>query len=112
MDLLNRETQFKKLYRKVYRKGQAPPIAVEAEVHENSYSEIEFDSEIIENEESNKDSAFNQEIEDSQKTNHNSIPSIFLVHESNKTLQLTTDTLDSDNILVKKDNDSVLKTVR
>ena len=77
MDLLNRETQFKNLYRKVYRKGQAPPIAVEAEVHENSYSEIEFDSEIIDNEESDKDSVFNQEIEDSQETNQNSTPSFF-----------------------------------
>ena len=75
------------------------------------YSEIEPDSEISDNEASDEDLALNQEIEDSQ-TNLNSTQSIFFVHEPNKTLKLTNDTLDCDNILVNQENDSVLKTVR
>ena len=60
------------------RKRQSPSIVVEAEVHEHCYSEFEFYSEISDNEASDDDLAFNQEIEDSQKTNLNSTPSIFL----------------------------------
>ena len=94
------------------RKWQAPPMAVEAEVHENYYSEIDSDSEISDNEASDEDFDLNQEIEDSRKTNLISTPSIFFVHEPNKTLKLTTDTLDCENILVNQENDSVLKAVR
>ena len=36
----------------------------------------------------------------------------FFVHEPNKTLKLSTDALDCDNILVIKENDSVLNSVR
>ena len=54
----------------------------------------------------------NQEIEGSRKTNIYGTPSIFFVHEPNKTLKLTTDTLDCDNILMNEENDSVLNTVR
>ena len=53
-------------------------MVVETEVHENYYSEIESDSEISDDEASDEDFALNQEIEDSQKTNLNSTPSIFL----------------------------------
>ena len=94
------------------RKWQAPPMVVEAEVHENYYSEIESDSEISDDEASDEDLALNREIEESRKTNLYSTPSIFFVHEPNKTLKLTTDTLDCDNILVNQENDSVLKIVR
>ena len=94
------------------RKWQAAPMVVEAEFHEKYYSEIETDSEISDNEASDEDLALNQEIEDSQETYLNSTPSIFLVHEPNKTLKLTTDTFGCDNILVKHENDSVFKTVR
>ena len=75
-------------------KWQAPPMVVEAEVSENYYLEIESDSESSDNEASEEDIALNQEIEESRKTNLYSKPSIFFVHESNKTLKLTTDTLD------------------
>ena len=94
------------------RKRQSPPMVVEAEVHENNYSEIESDSEISDNEASDEDLALNQEIEDSRKTNLYSTLSFFFVHEPNKTLNLTTDTLDCDNILMNQENDFVLKTVR
>ena len=94
------------------RKWKAPPMVVEGEVHENCYSEIESDSESSDNEASDEDLTLNQEIEESRKTNLYSTPSIFFIHESNKTLKLTTDTLDCDNMLVNQENDSVLKTVR
>ena len=48
----------------------------------------------------------NQEIEDSQKKLQQ------YTNYPNKTLKLTTDTLDCGNILVNQENDSVLKTVR
>ena len=51
------------------RKWQAPPMLVEAEVHENYYSEIESDSEISDDEASDEDLALNQEIEESRKRN-------------------------------------------
>ena len=94
------------------RKWQAPLMVVEAEVHENYYSEIESDSEISDDEASDDDLALNQEIEEFRKTNVYSTVSIFFVHESSKTLKLTTDTLDCDNILVNQEKDSVLKIVR
>ena len=94
------------------RKWQAPPMVVEAEVHENYYSEIESDSEIRDNEAYNEDLVLNQAIEDCQKANFDSTSSIFFVHEPNKTLKFTTDTLDCDNSLVNQETDSVLKTVR
>ena len=50
---------------------------VEAEVHENYYSEIESDSEISDDEASDKHFALNQKIEGSRKTNLYSTPSIF-----------------------------------
>ena len=82
-------------------------MVVEAEVHENCYSENESDSESSDNEASDEDLALNQENEESRKTNLYSTPSIFFIHESNKKLKLTTDTLDCDNILVNQENDSV-----
>ena len=67
-------------------------MALQAEVHENYYSEIESASENSENEASDEDIALSQEIEDSQNTNLKSTPpSIFFVHEPNRTLKLTTD---------------------
>ena len=90
------------------RQGQAPPMLVEAKVHENSYSKIESDSEISDYEASDEDLALNQEIEESRETNLYSTPSIFFVHEPNRTLKLTTDTLDCDNILMNQEDDSVL----
>ena len=87
-------------------------MVVDAKVHENYYSEIDSDSENSDKEASDEDLALKQEIEDSQKTNLNSTPSIFVVHEMKKTLKLTTDTLNCDNILLNQENDSVLKTVR
>ena len=94
------------------RKWQAPPIVVEAEVYENYHSEVESDSERSDNEASEEDLALNQEIEESRKTILYSTPSIFLVHEPNKILKLTTDTLDCEIILMNQEDDSVLKTVR
>ena len=87
-------------------------MVVEPEVHENYYSEIESDSEISDNEASDEDLALNQEIEDSQKQVSIVHHPFFFVHEPNKTLKLTTDTLDCDKILMNQENDSVLKTVR
>ena len=85
---------------------------MEAEVHENFYMQVESDAcEISDNEASDEDVALNQEIEVSEKK-LNSTSSLFFVHEPNKTLKLTTDTLDCDNTLVNQENDSVLKTVR
>ena len=94
------------------RKWQAPPMLVEAEVQENYYSKIESDSEISDYEESNEDLALKQEIEKSRKTDLYSTPSIFFLPDSNKTLNLTTDTLDCDNILLNQEKISVLKIVR
>ena len=85
---------------------------VEAEVHENVYSENESDNEISGNETSDQDLALNHEIEGSQKTILKIASSIFFIHEPNKALKLTTDTLDCHNILVNQENDSVVKTVR
>ena len=85
---------------------------VEAKVHENSYSEIEFDSEFGDNEASDEDLALNQEIEDSEKRIYKSVPSIFFLLAPNKTVKLTTETLDCDNNLLNQENDFVLKTVR
>ena len=82
------------------------------QVHEIYYSEIESDREISDNEASDEDLALNQEIDDSQRTNLNKASSIFFVQESNKTLRLTTDTLDCDDIPVNQENDSLLKSVR
>ena len=48
------------------RKWQAPLMVVEAELHENYYSEIESDCESSDNEVSDEDLALNQEIEDSK----------------------------------------------
>ena len=44
------------------RKWQAPPMVVEAEVHENYFSEIESDNESSENEASDEELALNQGI--------------------------------------------------
>ena len=93
-------------------KWQAPPMFVEAEVHESYYSEIESDSEISDDEASDDDLALNREIDESRKINLSSTPSFFFIHEPNKTVKLTADTLDCDNILVNQESDSVLKTVR
>ena len=86
-------------------------MVVEAEVHENCYSEMDCFSEIKDNEASDEDLALSQEMEDSQKTNFNSTP-FFFVHELNKTLKLTTDILDCHKILVYQKIDSVVNTVR
>ena len=59
------------------RKWKAPPVVMEAEVHENYYSENESDSEIGDNEASDEDLALIQEIEDSQQINLNFTQSIF-----------------------------------
>ena len=59
------------------RKWQAPAMLVEAEVHEVSYSEIESDSEVSEDEASDVDLALGQEIQESRKTNLYSTPSNF-----------------------------------
>ena len=85
---------------------------MEAEVHENYYSQIEFDSKISDNEASDENLALNQKIEDSQETKFKSTQSIFFVHEPEKTLKSTTDTLDCDNKLLHQETGSVLKTVR
>ena len=66
------------------RKWQAPPTVVEAEVHENYYSESESDSEISDDEASDEDLALDQEIEESRKTNLYSTPSIFLYMNQTK----------------------------
>ena len=87
-------------------------MVVEAKVHENYYWEIESDSEISHNEASDEDPAWNQKVEHFQKTIPNSTITIFFLPEPNKTLKLTTNTLDCDNILVNQENGSVLKTVR
>ena len=52
-------------------------MVVEAEVHENYYSELESDSEISDDEASDEDLALNREIEEFRKTNVYSTPSIF-----------------------------------
>ena len=94
------------------RKWQAPPMVMEAEVHENFSSEIESNSEISDDEASDEDLALSQEIEESRKTKFYSTLSIFFVKDPNKTLKSTTDTLDCDNILMSQANDSVVRIVR
>ena len=95
------------------RKWQAPPMVVEAEVHENYYSEIQSDSESSDNEAFDEDQDDqDQEIEESRKTNIYSAPTIVFIHEPNKTPTLTTDTLDCGKILMNQENGSVLKKVR
>ena len=89
------------------RKWQAAPMVVEPKAYENYYSEMESDSEISDNEASDEDLALNQEIGEFRKTNVYGTPSILFVHESSKTLKLTTDTLDCDNILMNQASDSV-----
>ena len=73
---------------------------MEAEVHENFYSENESASETSENGASDENHALNQEIDDSQKTNLDSTPSVFFIHKPNKILKITTDALNCDNMLV------------
>ena len=68
-DLLSKNVPLKDVNINNRRKWQAPPMIVEAEVHENYYSEIKSDSEISDNEASDEDLALNQEIEDFQKPN-------------------------------------------
>ena len=97
---------------KSWRKWQAPLMVVGAEVHENCYFEPETDIEESDTKVSNEDLVSNREIENPKETSCNAIPSIFSVYESQKTLKLTTDTLDCDSILVNQENDSVLNTVR
>ena len=94
------------------RKWWAPPMVLEAEIHENYCSIIESNTEISDNEAYAEKFALNQEIEDSQNINLSSTLSIFFVHEPNKTLIITTDASDCDNILVNQENDSVLNIVR
>ena len=87
-------------------------MVVETEVYENYYSKIECTREISDHEAPDEDLALNRKIQYSEITNLKSTPSIFLVHEANKALKLTNDTLDCDNVLVKQENDSDLKAVR
>ena len=93
------------------RKRQAPPKVLEADVHEDFYLEIETDSEERDYEVSDEDLVSDQDFAKSRETSSNAISSVFSVFESKRTLNLTTDTLDCDNILVNQKNDSVLKTV-
>ena len=53
-----------------------------------------------------------REIVDSEGTNNHASPSVIAVQEPKKTLKLTIDTFDGDNILVNQKKDTVLKTVR
>ena len=91
-------------------KWQAPPMVVEAEVHENYYAEIETDSEESDNEVSDEDPVLDRKIALSQETSSNALLSYFSVYESKSTLKLATDILDCDNILVNQENASVLNT--
>ena len=93
------------------RKWQTPPMVVEAEVHENYYSEVETDNGGSDTEVSHKDVVLDREYASSQGTRSHAILSIFSDYESKRNLNLTTDKLDCDNILVKQENDPVLNTV-
>ena len=79
---------------------------VEAELQEFGYGSKHSDYEGAD-----EDVFLDRETVDSQETTINVTPSIFVVHESKKTLKLTTDTLDWDKNLVNQDNDSVLNTL-
>ena len=87
-------------------------MVVEAEVHENYYSENEIDSEESDNEVFNEDIVLDRENANFQRTSSIDFLSIFSVYESKRTLKMTTDTLDCDNILVNQGKDSTLKTLR
>ena len=74
------------------RKWQAPPMVLEAEVHQKNYFEIETDSEESDNEVSDEDLVLNRENANPEETSCDAIPSIFSDYESNRTLKLTTET--------------------
>ena len=75
---------------------------MEAEKDEIHYSESESDIEYSENEVSDEDLDLAREFVNSQEKLYDATPSILAVHERKKAPKLTTETLDSDNILVKR----------
>ena len=87
------------------RKWQAPPRVVEAEVQENCYFGNRSDSEDSYAEISDEHLVLHREIGKSQKASDIITPFIFVVHEIKKTLRLTTDTLDCDNISRNREKD-------
>ena len=93
-------------------KCQTPPMPMVAEGHENDYSDFATNSEESGNEYSDEDIVLDRDNANSQETSCNAIPSFISVCELKKTLKLTTDTFDCDNVLVKHENVSVLNIVR
>ena len=95
----------------IRRKWQAPPMVVEADVHENYYSEIDSGNDNSDNEVSDEDSQMDQEVTRASKEDVPFIPSIFTIQNSQAPMRLTIDNLDFTNILANHQEDPVLSTV-
>ena len=93
------------------RKLQVPPMVVEANFHENFFSAMDSDCGESDNEVFDDDLVKDREIVDSREASFNATPSISAALGPKKTLKLTTETLDRDNVLANQENDSVLLTV-
>ena len=96
----------------IRRKWQTPPIVVEADVHENHYSEIDSETDNSDNEASDEDPLLNTEVVNASKEDVPFILSIFTIQDSQQPLKLVTDNLDLNNILANQQDDPVLSTVK
>ena len=96
----------------IRRKWQAPPMVVEADVHENYYSEIDSGNDNSDNEASDEDPPMDQEVMNASKEDVPFIPSIFTIQNSQAPMRLITDNLDLNNILANQQDDPVLSTVK
>ena len=87
-------------------------MVVEAEVHENHYSEIDSETDNSDNEASDEDPLLNTEVVNASKEDVPLILSIFTIQDSLQPLKLVTDNLDLNNILANQQDDPVLNTVK
>ena len=84
---------------------------VEEDVHENYWSEIDSNSEHGDHEVSDEDYFWIERLK-ILKIHVTRLHCLFFLYMNQKTLKLTTNTLDCDNILVKQEIDSVLNAIR
>ena len=96
----------------IRRKWQDPPMVVEADVHENYYSEIYSGNDNSDNEVSDEDAQMDQEVMNASKEDVPFTPSIFTIQNSQAPTRLITDNLDLNNILANQQDDPVLSTVK
>ena len=96
----------------IRRNWQAPPMVVEADVHESYYSEIDSGNENSGNEASDEDPQMDQKVKNTSKEDVPFIPSIFTIQNSQAPMRLIIDSLDLNNILASQQDDPVLSTVK